>query len=854
MKRTKLWLVTVSLLFLLAFGATAQKSKSQKPVKKTTVEKPIKKTAAQKPGIAKPVAGKSTSPLPGLAVDSTQNERKVRDMVAFLEFMLNTLGSAATSSRDKDVLITESYSKIFRDGNVQIEDDLDEEREVVTNKSVVAYLKDVDFFFTDVKFEFSIEGIQRGENANNKLFYKVSLKRNLKGTTADGKPVNNTIPRYIEINYNPDDQDLRIASIYTNEFNEKDALFNWWKQLSLEWQTVFKEKLPAAGRNLTDSLALDEIKNITSIEALDLSNNRYIQNIEPLSQLTGLKSLNLSKTNIGDLNPIRNLTELVELDLSKTRIQDLSWLKYSDKLARLNISHTAVSDLSVIQKMPKLQYLDVSATNVTDLAPLNGLVELVQLNLKGTRIQKLSPLESLVQMTVLNVSSTLIEDLNPLKGLKNLTTLDLDSTHTNNINALSGLENLRILHANYTMISDLQPLQKLVHLEKIYCDKTPIKATVADAFMAANPKVLVVFDTEDLMAWWQTLTGEWQDILSKTAKIGLTPTKDELAKITNVDSINFGGRDIIDLTPLRKLLKLRAIIANNTSISDLSPLGEHHEIRYVDISETEVSDISALGKFAQLKVLRADKSKIQNIEPLFGATGLQRLYVDQTAIHDITAQEFLERNPKCLLVYKTIHLNRWWNKLPENWKEVFRSQMTGDTSASRENLHKLVEQQSFHFKEAQVNDLSAFSEFVQLKELHFSGTAISDLAPLVHFASLKSLHATNSPIQQMESLSQLPGMEDLDISNTPIDELKGIGSLANLKKLNCSGTQIKKLDLLKILPALEYLDCSNTRVGNLDPVSHRSLKTLKCYNTKVSSREFENFKKSNPECSVVYYR
>ena len=455
-------------------------------------------------------------------------------------------------------------------------------------------------------------------------------------------------------------------------------------------------------------------------------------------------------------------------------------------------------------------------------------------------------------MTALNVSSTPIEDLTPLKGLKNLRTLNIDSTRTANIDALSSLENLSVLHANYTMISDIHPLQKLANLERIYCDKTPIKAGTADAFMAANPKVLVVFDTEDMKAWWDTLTSEWQDILSTTARIGLTPTKDELAKITNVDSINLRGRHIDDLVPLRKLLKMRVIIANNTAISDLSPLREHREIKYLDVSETEVSDISVTGKFAQLKVLRADKSKIQNIDLLFA--GLQKLYVDQTAIHDITAQEFLERNPHCLLVYKTIHLNRWWNRLPENWKEVFRRQMTSDTSASRENLHELVEQETFHFKEAQVTDLSAFSEFVRLKELHFSGTAITDLSPLIHFTSLKSLHATNSPIQQIELLNQLSGLEDLDISNSPVDELKVIGSFPNLKKLNCSGTQIKKLDPLKVLSTLEYLDCSNTRVGNLDPVSHRSLKTLKCYNTKVSTREIENFKKGNPECSVVYYR
>ena len=71
---------------------------------------------------------------------------KVEDQVRFLEFLLNTLGDAQSSARDKDVIIRESYLKIFRDGKVQIEDDLLADRKVVTNKDVQAYLKDIEFF------------------------------------------------------------------------------------------------------------------------------------------------------------------------------------------------------------------------------------------------------------------------------------------------------------------------------------------------------------------------------------------------------------------------------------------------------------------------------------------------------------------------------------------------------------------------------------------------------------------------------------------------------------------------------------------------------------------------------------
>jgi Leucine-rich repeat (LRR) protein len=860
----KIFPIVFSLLFFLSQNVQAQKSGKQKSSKKTEIKKTSKKTPVQKSNTQQPAKktsgqnpkekpAKIEKPVGGSSPDAAQDEKNVRDIVAFLEYMLNTIGSSSTASRDKDIMVTESYSKIFRDAKVQVEDDLDEERDVITNKDVVAYLKDVDFFFNDVKFEFTVEEIKRNTMPNGQLFYKVSMTRHLTGTTPEGKQVNNTMPRYIEINYNPQDQDLKIVSIYTNQFNEKEALTAWWKDLSYEWKEIFKRNLPGALHG--DSVQLEDIKNITAIEHLDISSNQYIQNLSPLAQLPSLKLLNLSGTNVNDLTPIRNLTELAELNLSHTKIHDLSPLKYSIKLLRLNIDHTLVSDISVVEKMPDLQNFDMSVTPVLDFTPLSNLVKLFNLNLRGTQISNLSYVEKLIELTDLNVSTTPVRDAGPLKVLKNLSMLTIDSTGIRDITPLNTLQNLKVLHANFTLISDLQPLQKLPGIEKIYCDHTSITRDKADAFMSVRPNVLVIFDSKDLKAWWETLPQEWKEVLSSSARIAQNPTKEELAKVTNIDSINFqSNTPIRDLEPLRKLQKLKVIIASKTSVTDLSPLREHTDIRYLDISETEVSDLSVVNKFGKLKVLQADGSKIQDLASLSGLKSLEKLYADHTAIVDVNAREFLEKNPRCLLIYKTVHLNRWWHSLSEEWKKVLRTQMETDTISTRENLHKLAERRKLNFKDAALSDLSALTEFVILEELDFSGTSITNITPLENLRSIKSLHATSSPIQQIGSLSQFADLEDLDISNTPVDDLKPISNLQKLKRFNCAGTQIKKVDSLENLQKLESLDCSNTRVNKIDPLIHLELKVLKCYNTKISEREIKNFKERNPDCNVVYYR
>ncbi len=782
--------------------------------------------------------------------DVKQNEQKVRDMVKFLEYVLNTLGSSATSARDKDVLVTESFTKIFRDGKVQVEDDLVEKRNVITNKDVQAYLKDVDFFYLDVKFEFNVKEITGSVNSNNKLFYKVSLIRNLRGTTMDGKAVNNTSPRFIEINYDPKDKDFKIVSIYTKEFDQRRALLSWWKTLPSEWQSFFKKTL----RIVADSVQLNDIQNIMSINAVDLSQEKELQNLEPLAQLAGLQSLNLANTTITDLSALRNLTGLVELNLSNTKVQDISPLKYADNLVRFNISNTSVTEISVLERMTKLERLEMRNTLVTDFTPISNATLLKFLDIKNTRIISLAPVSTLTSLAELNVSGTTIDDLVPLSALKDLTMLNLDSTKIFNISALNGLENLVTLSVNHTRVGELNALQGLNKLERIYCDHTYIDRALADAFMAARPGVLVIYNSEDLRGWWDVLPEPWKAIFTKAAAIGTTPSNEELAKIPNLDSLNLSGNaSIKDVEPLKRLQKLKVLLIDKTSVTDLAPLREHHSLRSLDVSSTRVTNLDVARDLTLLAVLKADQTGVTNIDALAGSIALKRLYVDDTSISDSIVRAFLQKQPQCLVVYKTDSLMTWWNDLPGSWKEVFEGVAPVSQPSMKEDLHRLVETETLKFKDAKISNLSVLEIFVRLNDLDFSGTSVSDLSPIISLKSLRKLRATNSPIRNLEPLRRMSALEELDVSNTPVEDLRPIRGLVSLKTFNCSGTQVSSLTALEGIDAIESLDCSNTGVKKLDPLMHLPLKTLKCYNTKITGKAVVKFRNEHPDCNVVHY-
>jgi Leucine-rich repeat (LRR) protein len=779
-----------------------------------------------------------------------KHEQEVRDMVSFLQFMLNTLGDAKTSARDKDVMITESFTKIFRDGKVQIQDDLDEDRTVITNKDVPAYLKDVDFFFKHVQFEFNIESIEAKGTEDDRLFYKVTLTRNLKGTLADGKPVNNTIPRFIEINYDQKAQDLKIVSIYTKEYDEKKALLAWWSDLSYEWREIFKQKLL-----LGDSVTLEQIMEITQIDSLDISNNHYLLNLDPLGRLPDLQYLSLSHTHVRDLSPIRNLTELHELNLSNSKVDDISPLRYAINLQRLNIGNTLVKDVSVFEKLVNLQILEMPGAVVNTFEPLKNLHGLIKLNLQSARVNNLSFVDSLVLLQDLNISETSLSDISPLSALTAIINLNLDSTKVLDFGPLAGLTHLKVLSVNGTAFNNFEPVVALPALERIYCDATGITQEAANDFMAKHPNTLVIYDSKDLRTWWQDLSPVWKDVLRRAASVQQMPTNEELAKVTSLDSINVMNYvSVKSLEPLRKIPMVRIILASSSGISDLSFIKDHHSITLLDISGTQVADLSPLVNLDNLRILKADKTRVNSIDTLSSNKNLHSIYVDGTVVTESSIREFLKKRSGTLIVYKTAALQSWWETLPTEWRDIFRTQIGGKENFTREQLHELVLLKKLQFQNVPVTDLAPLKQFVRLEGLEFTGTAIKDLSPLKPLVSLTDLVVRDNPVKDLEPLKELNDLHSLDISNTPVDDLEVVGALSDLRSVNCAGTQIKKLNALKELKNLAYLDCSNTDVRTLNVVADLPLTTLKCYNTNISKSEVKKFKKANPDCNVIYYR
>ena len=522
----------------------------------------------------------------------------VQNLVDFLEFSFNTLGNPKTTARDKDVIINQSYAKIFFDAEVQIEDDLDDNRETLINKDVQAYLKDIDFFFKEAVFSLNVSSIDHHFKADKEIYFIVSLTRTLNAMTITDDTVSSNKERFIEINYDAVAKDLRIASIYTTRIDEKDELFAWWNQMPRTWReligheafikdTIRLSKVVEINDTVaiveyfgtkevpidtflvygSDTLHIDEtelvegafrdsitlrknvsyrlLQRIASETEIDISDNLNIRSLAPLARMRDIQKVNCSNTMIDDLGPLRNLIGIESLDCSGTAVTSLTPMQYSISLVSLDIHSTMIADISPVANLRKLEKFNLSGTPADSLDILSDMRNLSDIRFSNTFVSNIDPLANIETLRIIKFSSTYVKDLTALRNLHKLERLYMSNTPVSSLEPLSGLDALQTIYLDSTNVNSIDPLSGLENLESIYCDNTGITGTRANRFMAENPNVMVVYESSALAKWWDSMPEEWQKVFRQLAELDAVPGKEQLHQVVKITSVDISKNDEI---------------------------------------------------------------------------------------------------------------------------------------------------------------------------------------------------------------------------------------------------------------------------------------------------------------------
>lgn len=779
---------------------------------------------------------------------------KVEDQILFLEFLLNTVGNAQTSARDKDVIIRESYLKIFRDEKVQVEDDLLLDRKVVTNKDVTAYLKDIEFFYKNVEFKFKIREVKPGQKENGEVFFLASLDRTLTATGMNGEKITNTKPRFVEVNLQDASQELKIVSIYTTKVSRDEELKTWWNGLPLAWKSYFKGRFSLGA---TDSATMDMLYRFVSIDSLNLSGNKDIQSLSPLSELRDLKVIDISNTRIKNLGPISNVTFLESLNISNTPTSDIQFIKYSDRLKSLDISFTKVDSINELLNLKSLLALKAQKTPIMSFGVINEFKNLEELDLRESGFNNAENIKDLRNLKKLDLAKNYLINFSSLSGLNSLQALDLSETNLQDLGPLTGMTQLEFLDITKTQVSDLQAIASLPNLKKVSADETQISPIVADNFVRQHPDVLLIHHVKDLESWWEALSAAWK---SRLKQINPRITSDQpgieiLTQTVTISRLDLSGADIESLNPITRFVNLNELnFSDNPSIIDLLPLSEVKTLTKIAGKNTGVSDLAVLQELKELTEIDLEGSPVQTIKSILNLPKLSYLNVNGSAIFKEEVPEILLQRPDLTLVYRTEELSNWWGNLDSSWKDLLRRQFSLPEGPTTEQLHRLTSLAELKFERVSVSDLSALPIFVNVRKLEIFDAPIRSISHISGLPQLTHLKLSQIPVVDFLPISSLSKLNELDLSNTAVEDLEALSSLFELKKLNLSGTNLKSLKGLESLFSLEELDVASTNLRSLKPIEALSnLKKLSCFNTRLMARTIDTFKAAHPDCEVRFY-
>ena len=217
---------------------------------------------------------------------------------------------------------------------------------------------------------------------------------------------------------------------------------------------------PNLKKALQETLQLPDNAPITQQEMLHLT--RLHVESPDLNNLTGLEhAINLEDLFLGnvgmvsDLNPISNLTSLRNLNVGGNRISDIRPLVGLVHLAGLSLYDNSVADIAPLANLTNLTYLNLAHNGIETLEPLAGLIHLQTLDLFDNRVGDITPVANMTALTTLILTHNQVEDLTPLANHPSLAKLYI---RDNLIADFSPLDGLNLIELEYDKPCNIAPL------------------------------------------------------------------------------------------------------------------------------------------------------------------------------------------------------------------------------------------------------------------------------------------------------------------------------------------------------------------------------------------------------------
>ena len=557
---------------------------------------------------------------------------------------------------------------------------------------------------------------------------------------------------------------------------------------------------------------------LTVICSLLLPSSVRAQQDEP--QVVNIPDPNLAaairaELGVGTLTT-HTMLALRNLSANGYEIEDLTGLEYAQDLRTLTLSDNNISDISPLAELTQVGYLHLDNNNISNISPLTELKKLDYLHLDNNNISNISPLAELKNLRQLLLHDNNISDISPLAGLTRLETLWLQNNNISDISPLTELTQLRKLLLTDNNISDLSPLAGLTQLQKLSINGNNISGISPLAGL-----------TELILSW---------DILIYAKNLS-----DLLPFAKRLEHLNFGYRNISDISLLAEFKNLVSLDIQNNNISDISPLAELTQLTSLNLENNNIFDVSPLAELTQLTSLVLQNNNISDISPIVQLNLTHRLNLAMNPLNYASINTHIPS-----MQARGIDVG-FWERVPEALLQIFGDTQQGGVNSALPLLVEVLDQRGDRFAGVPVTFTITAGEGVlsqttvetdingrasvhlrmgatlgtttvrvtvpNISEpIEFTATAISHTEPvIVRDGNLRAkiMETLGKPSGEVLTHMDMLQLRTLTADNMDIYDLTGLEYAANLTSLSLQDNKIANVLSLMTLSQLTALDLRN---------------------------------------------
>ena len=564
---------------------------------------------------------------------------------------------------------------------------------------------------------------------------------------------------------------------------------------------------------------IEFLSNLTKLTTLDLRDNN-ITNIEPLENLMELTNVNLTQNSINpeeegnkrtiealkqrDVNLVMdeydktiNIT-FVDEEMKKQLIQQGYDINKDNELSTYEMqqiysftSYTAgIKSIEDLKYATNLNYLSLLALeeNKIDITPLSNLTNLQTIEMTGSNIEwgDFSALKNLTNLKNLKISiyssagqtTQTTMDFEGLKANTNLDTFSIAGDYLNISDALT-LNNLR----------ELSITQQLRYVQDDIIDLTPIKdfERLEKLYVYGNvSNVNSIYENNNII----DLTINDADTNDKKA-LDVTG----IENMTNLKNLSISGY-LEDVTSLKQLNNLdRFSLTSGTCYGESGEVYCLEDEKLVDLVQSIVAKEIRLSGAYKAQIGRFEKGKEQTLDlknagKLLNAISTEgnKLYdsnYSANVVNSYLGNATISTDKK--IVLKCDEVGTQSNQLYIN-SNIFSGNLyidwqvyeNGDTTTEIEIKDNNLKKYLLDNFDIDNDDRFTENDAINIDTININNMQISNLEGLESCINLKNIFAENNNITSLEPLRNLENLKQFNFNN---NQIKDISPLANKDKI-----------------------------------------------------------------------